>query len=67
MALLVFVAQHIDAQCPMCKIATESNLKSGGSAGRGLNAGILFLLLVPYSLVGGLAYYWFRVKRKQAS
>lgn len=66
MVLLVFVAQHLDAQCPMCKIATESNLKSGGSAGRGLNTGILFLLLVPYSLVGGLAYYWYRTRRKQA-
>ncbi|MFM7089455.1 MAG: hypothetical protein ACKOZZ_01465 [Bacteroidota bacterium] len=52
------------AQCPMCKMAAESNLKNGGSAGKGLNAGILYMLLTPYLLVGGLAFWWIKNKKK---
>jgi hypothetical protein len=53
------------AQCPMCKIAAESNLKSGGNAGRGLNAGILYLFATPYLLVGGIAYIWYRNRKRR--
>jgi hypothetical protein len=50
----------------MCKMAVESNLKGGGNAGRGLNAGILYMLATPYLLVGGLAFVWWRNRRKNA-
>lgn len=55
----------VEAQCPMCKIAAESNLKTGGNAGKGLNAGIFYLLLIPYSLVGGVALYWYKNRKKE--
>ncbi len=53
------------AQCPMCKTGLESNLKNGGSMGRGINIGILMLFSMPYLLVGGIAYVW--VKNKKGS
>ena len=64
--ILMFLFLNIDlvAQCPMCKMAAESNLKNGGSAGKGLNAGILYMLITPYILVGGLAFWWFKNKKK---
>jgi hypothetical protein len=64
--IVMFLFLNIDlvAQCPMCKMAAESNLKNGGTAGKGLNAGILYMLLTPYLLVGGLAYWWFKNKKK---
>lgn len=64
--LIFFILIQNDsfAQCPMCKMAAESNLKNGGSAGKGLNAGILYMLLTPYLLVGGLAFYWIRNKKR---
>lgn len=55
---------YVDAQCPMCRISAESNLKNGGTEGRGLNAGILFILSLPYVLVGGLGYIWYRNRIK---
>lgn len=61
---LLFMGGEMLAQCPMCKMAAESNLKNGGSAGKGLNAGILYMLLTPYLLVGGLAYWWIKNKKK---
>lgn len=55
----------VNAQCPMCKISAESNLKNGGKAGRGLNAGILYMFATPYLLVGGLAFVWWRYNRRR--
>lgn len=55
-----------EAQCPMCRISAESNLKSGGSAGRGLNAGIIYMLATPYLLVGVIGYIWWRNRKKVA-
>ncbi|MBR9920639.1 MAG: hypothetical protein GYB31_07345 [Bacteroidetes bacterium] len=52
------------AQCPMCRMAAESNLENGGSAGKGLNAGILYMLATPYLLVAGIGYFWYRNRRK---
>ena len=49
-----------EAQCPMCRMSAESNLKSGGSAGRGLNRGILYMLAMPYLLVGTLGFVWWK-------
>ena len=57
--------QPAQAQCPMCKMTAESNLKGGGSAGKGLNAGILYMLLTPYVLIGTVAFVWYRNKRKE--
>jgi hypothetical protein len=65
--LMVAIVNLTGAQCPMCKIATESNLSNGGNAGKGLNAGIFYLLLVPYALVGGVAFYWYKNRKKDDS
>ncbi len=49
----------LNAQCAMCKAAVEANLKEGGSAGAGLNQGILYLMAMPYIalFVFGVFYY----------
>lgn len=52
------------AQCAMCRMAPESNLSGGGSAGRGLNAGILYMLAAPYLIVGTIGFIWWRNQRK---
>lgn len=63
LGFLFTIADINYAQCPMCKISTESNLSNGGTTGKGMNTGIFYLLLVPYGLVGGLAYFWWRNKK----
>ncbi len=49
----------LSAQCAMCKAVVEANLKEGGSAGAGLNEGILYLMATPYIavLLFGIFYY----------
>lgn len=62
--LLIVAIPDAVAQCPMCKMAAESNLKGGGSGGKGLNIGILFMLCLPYVIIGSLGYAWYRNQKK---
>jgi hypothetical protein len=62
--IFLLSTQIIFAQCPMCKTAVESNLKNGGTSGAGLNVGILMLLIMPYALVGGIGYVWWKNRKK---
>ncbi len=62
--ILLFFGFDLIAQCPMCKMSAESNMQQGGTAGRGLNTGILYLLALPYLVVGTLVYL-FRKNRSR--
>lgn len=60
-----FSVQEVAAQCPMCKMSAESNLKSGGTTGKGLNTGILYMLALPYTLLGTFGYIWWKNNRRK--
>ena len=60
---LAVMPGELSAQCPMCKMSMESNLNNGGSAGKGLNKGILMLFAMPYLIIGGLGYVWYRNRK----
>lgn len=65
MMLLAFcLVPELQAQCPMCKIAADSNLRDGGTAGHGLNTGILYMFAMPYLLVFTLGYIWYRNRKE---
>lgn len=53
------------AQCAMCRAVLES--EEGQSTAEGVNDGIMYLMAVPYVLVGGIGFliYWkyFRAKK----
>lgn len=45
------------SQCAMCKASVESNIENGQKAvGRGLNDGIIYLMSIPYLVLGGIGY-----------
>ncbi|MBK9478266.1 MAG: hypothetical protein IPP56_09105 [Bacteroidetes bacterium] len=58
--LFVCVDVALYAQCAMCKSGVASNLEGGGNTGRGINTGILYLMAIPYLLIGGLVVYVYR-------
>lgn len=62
--MLILMMPELAAQCPMCKMSAEQNLKDGGTAGIGLNRGILYMLCMPYLLVASLGYLWVRNRNK---
>lgn len=38
------------AQCAMCKASAESSIANGGGIEKGINAGIIYLMGIPYFL-----------------
>lgn len=52
-------------QCAMCKGAAEANLRQGGGDPVGLNNGILYMLSIPYLLVGVIGYWWWRNRQPE--
>lgn len=61
-ALFIFCIDSY-GQCPMCRIAAESNLQHGGTEGAGLNKGILYMLAMPYLLVATLGILWYKNRK----
>ena len=51
--LLVFTVS-VEAQCAMCRAVLEN--EEGQNAAKGINDGIVYLMLIPYILIGGLGY-----------
>jgi len=50
--------------CVQCRMAPESNMKGGGSVGKNLNTGILYMMAIPYILIMALGIYAFRKRIK---
>jgi hypothetical protein len=45
----------------MCKAVLESNMQSGEeSVGKGINSGIMYIMFVPYLLLGGVGYFMYK-------
>lgn len=55
------------AQCAMCRAVLES--EEGQSTAEGVNDGIMYLMVIPYLLVGGIGFmiYWKYFRTKKSS
>jgi len=51
------------AQCAMCRAALGGEENKAKAAA--INDGIVYLMVIPYVLVGALGYYIYRMKKKK--
>ncbi len=61
--MLLLTPSLADAQCAMCRAVLES--EADQSAAKGINDGILYLMVFPYLLIGGVGYAVYRSRRKK--
>lgn len=54
-----------NAQCAMCTVNAEQSVKHGNTQGKGLNTGIIYLLVIPYLLITGMGVLWYVKYRKK--
>ena len=72
--MLAFASTDAYSQCAMCRATVESNVGTGkghtheaeSEVGTGLNTGILYLMLIPYVLIGTVGFLWYKNSRKKA-
>ena len=59
--VLVFSIKEVVAQCAMCKAVVEGGEQN---IAEGVNNGITYLMVFPYILVGVLAYFLYKNRKK---
>lgn len=60
--LFLLAAIPAEAQCSMCRAVLET--EEAGGAAKGINNGIMYLMVFPYLLVGGVGYAVYRNRKK---
>ena len=58
---LFLLVENAAAQCAMCKAVVESG---GEEMAESINSGITYLMVFPYLLVGALAYFLYKYKKR---
>ena len=53
-----------NAQCAMCRAAIES--EGSGVKAEAVNDGIVYLMVIPYVLVGAIGYAIYRMRKNNA-
>ena len=60
--LIILLPQVSEAQCAMCRAVLES--EGDGGMAKGINNGIVYLMIFPYLLVGGIAFAIYKYKKR---
>lgn len=63
MLIILFTSITAEAQCAMCRAVIESD--ESGQTAKGINNGIMYLMVFPYLLVAGVGYAIYRMRKKQ--
>lgn len=59
--LVISFTMPVNAQCSVC---TKTALQMGEKPAQGLNQGILYLMLMPFAIVGFIGYRWWKGNKK---
>ncbi|MBT4904919.1 MAG: hypothetical protein HON57_07030 [Flavobacteriaceae bacterium] len=62
LALFFLGSIDVEAQCSMCRAVLES--EEGQQTAKGINNGIVYLMAIPYVLVGAVGVAVFRMLKK---
>ncbi len=56
-----------NAQCAMCRASLENNVSNGNiGIAAGINFGIMYLFMAPYTVIGLIAFFWYRASKKNS-
>lgn len=58
------VVNTVDAQCSIC---TKTAGQLGEKSAKGLNTGIVYLMLAPFTIVGYIGFKWWRAEKQNNS
>lgn len=65
---LIFMGGNVLAQCSMCQAVVESSMQGEEkSFGLGLNNAILYLMAVPYVLIGIVGFMFYKKVKANAN
>lgn len=59
--LCIIASAAVQAQCSIC---TKTAAQLGEKPAKGLNAGIIYLALTPFAVVGFIGYRWWKKEKE---
>jgi len=59
--IAMFFSATVTAQCAVC---TKTALQLGEKPAQGLNSAILYLMMMPFAIVGFIGYRWWKGNKK---
>ena len=59
----IFFPLSTNAQCAMCRAALET--EGNAVKSQAVNDGIVYLMVIPYLLVGAIGFYIYRMRMKK--
>ena len=59
--LLLFISTAVEAQCAIC---TKTSSQLAEKPAQGMNAAILYLMMMPFAIVGFIGYRWWKGNKK---
>ena len=62
MVFIIFSTYAVYGQCSMCRAVLQS--EEGQATAKGINNGILYLMAIPYLLVGIVGWKVFQILKK---
>ena len=62
--LIIFIISLQLTSWAQCAICTKTASQLGEEAGRGFNAGILYLAAMPFGIMGYVAYRWWKSEKE---
>ena len=65
MGFFIFVmnVQIASAQCSIC---TKTSMQQGEKPAKGMNSGIVYLMLMPFAVMGYLGYRWYKNEQAES-
>ncbi len=61
LSFVLFFSATATAQCAVC---TKTALQLGEKPAQGLNTAILYLMMMPFAIVGFIGYRWWKGNKK---
>ena len=59
--IILLISIPAEAQCAMCRAVLES--EEGQKTAKGINNGIVYLMIIPYILIGVVGYFIYQNKK----
>lgn len=66
-AFLLLWGNEALAQCAMCRTAAEGATAHKASQAQALNDGIIYIMIIPYVLLGSIFFLWWKFRKRNAA
>ena len=61
--LILTLAGGVQITNAQCSICTKTSMQQGEKAGKGMNGGIIYLMMMPLAIMGYVGYRWWKQEK----